>query len=113
MQREEWLVYLNDPSRNVQIKLDLYRRKISHGTTGGPLSDLYDITGAATNQAVERSAPPPPTPQSTRLVNVGPIWNQPDAQVKCPVVAYSVDGRWTGGWKTVRNGEMLVCEIAR
>jgi hypothetical protein len=115
-QRDEWSVYLNDPSRNVQIQLDLFRRKISYGTGGGQRSDLYDITGAAPRAMPQRVTPPPPPPPPppprTRAVNAGPIWNQADAAVKCPVVGYAVNGRWTGGWWTVRNGEMSVCEIA-
>jgi len=109
-QRDEWSVYLNDPSRNVQIQLDLFRRKISYGTNGGQRSDLYDITGAMPKVQMQAVAPPPP-PRG-RPVNAGPIWNQADAEVKCPVVGYAVNGRWTGGWWTVRNGEMSVCEIA-
>jgi len=112
-QRDEWSVYLNDPSRNVQIQLDLFRRKISYGTGGGQRSDLYDITGAFPKITVQPVAPPPPPPPPrTRAVNAGPIWNQADAAVKCPVVGHAVGGRWTGGWWTVRNGEMSVCEIA-
>lgn len=111
-QRDEWSVYLNDPSRNVQIQLDLFRRKISYGTNGEQRSDLYDITGSSSSGAPVAVAPPPPPPQRTRLVNAGPIWNQGDAQMKCPVVAYAVNGRWTGGWRTTQEGRMSVCEIA-
>jgi hypothetical protein len=111
-QRDEWSVYLNDPSRNVQIQLDLFRRKISYGTDGGQRSDLYDITGAMPKVIVQPVAPPPPPPPRGRPVNAGPIWNQADANLKCPVVGHAVGGRWTGGWWTVRNGEMSVCEIA-
>lgn len=112
-QRDEWSVYLNDPSRNVQIQLDLFRRKVGYGTNGGPRSDLYDITGARHAGTPVFVAPPPqPRAQRTRNVNAGPIWSQQDAQAKCPVVAYAVSGRWTGQWSTVRQGQMSVCEIA-
>jgi len=111
VQRDEWSVYLNDPSRNVQLQLDLYRRKISYGSNGGPRSDLYDITGTRP-RAYEPPVAPPPPPPRTRPVNAGPIWNQADAAVKCPVVGHAVGGRWTGGWWTVRMNEMSVCEIA-
>lgn len=116
VQRDEWSVYLNDPGRNVQLQLDLFRRKVSYGTGGGPRSDLYDITaasrfGAQAQRPASRPAPQPPV-QRTRLVNAGPIWDQQDAQAKCPVAAYAVNGRWTGQWRTTREGQMSVCEIA-
>jgi hypothetical protein len=46
-----------------------------------------------------------------RNVDAGPIWNQADAELKCPVVAYAVRGRWTGQWVTTEQGRMSVCEI--
>jgi hypothetical protein len=116
VQRDEWSVYLNDPSRNVQLQLDLFRRKVSYGTNGGPRSDLYAITSASRfgPQAQRPTPPPPPPPPAprTRMVNAGPIWSQQDAQTKCPVAAYAVNGRWTGQWRTTREGQMSVCEIA-
>ena len=60
----------------------------------------------------------PATPLSTparramRQVEVGPIWNQEDAEAKCRRAADSSDGRWTGQWRTTTPGEMSVCEIA-
>ena len=109
MQRDEWSVYLNDASRNVQIQLDLFRRKISYGTGGGPRSDLYDVVSASRGPSAQRAAPP----LRVRLVNAGPIWSQQDAAIKCPVVAYAVNGRWTGQWRTTQQGQMSVCEIAQ
>lgn len=47
-----------------------------------------------------------------RDVEAGPIWNDADARVKCPVAAYAVRGVWTGEWRTVAQGEMSVCRIA-
>lgn len=43
--RDEWSVYLFDPSRNVKIQLDLHRKKIVYSQGNGPKSDLYTITG--------------------------------------------------------------------
>jgi hypothetical protein len=48
-----------------------------------------------------------------RWVEAGPIWNQSDADQKCPKVARSVGGKWTGQWKTTRPGQMSVCEVKR
>jgi rubredoxin len=46
-----------------------------------------------------------------RDVRAGPIWNQQDAELKCPVVATAVRGRWTGHWTTTEWGQMSVCQI--
>jgi len=40
-------------------------------------------------------------------VNAGPIWNQQDAQAKCPGVCSSLS--WNGQWKTTVEGQMSVC----
>ena len=81
------------------------------GTSAGSIVAMLLAGGGPIARATP-SAPPPPPPQRTRLVNAGPIWNQQDAQSKCPVVAYAVDGRWTGAWRTTQEGQMSVCEIA-
>ena len=44
--RDQWSVYLNDPSRDVQIQIDLWRQWITYGEHGGPRRDLYRITDA-------------------------------------------------------------------
>ena len=58
---------------------------------------------------------PKPDPRNgfgrTRMVEVGPIWNQQDAEVKCTRTAREIRGTWTGQWKTTRPGQMSVCEI--
>lgn len=56
----------------------------------------------------ERSAPEP----RRRDVEAGPIWNQADAEVKCPRIAAEARGRWTGQWRTTEVGRMSVCQIA-
>ena len=45
----------------------------------------------------------------TTDVLAGPIWNQEDAEKKCPVVCASYGGTWNGQWKTVVSGKMSVC----
>lgn len=113
--RDDWSVYLYDRGRNVRLQLDLHRRKVGYSPNDGPMSDLYNIVSARAGQMasrwpfrnVDRSR------AGTRWVNAGPIWNRSDAAVKCPVVAYAVDGRWTGEWRTTRQGQMSVCEIGR
>lgn len=44
--RDDWSVYLDDPSRGVQVQIDLHRDWLTYGTGGGPRSDLYAITSA-------------------------------------------------------------------
>lgn len=41
-------------------------------------------------------------------VNAGPIWNNTDAQTKCPTTCSSKGG-WNGQWKTTETGVMSVC----
>ena len=44
-------------------------------------------------------------------VNAGPIWNNDDAKVKCPVAATAARGIWNGQWKTTVPGVMSVCGV--
>lgn len=48
---------------------------------------------------------------SAKDINAGPIWNNDDAKVKCPVVAAAVHGTWNGNWTTTVPGQMSVCGI--
>lgn len=36
-------------------------------------------------------------------VIAGPIWNNEDATVKCPIVCASYGGEWTGQWHTPKE----------
>jgi hypothetical protein len=49
----------------------------------------------------------------TRTISVeaGPIWNQSDAERKCPRVAMENRGTWNGQWRTTVPGRMSVCEL--
>ncbi|MEZ0244269.1 MAG: mannan-binding lectin [Sphingomonas sp.] len=47
----------------------------------------------------------------TREFEVGPIWNQSDAENKCRGKASELRGEWTGQWRTTESGRMSVCEI--
>ena len=40
-------------------------------------------------------------------INAGPIWNNEDAQQKCPSVCSGL--RWNGQWATTQQGVMSVC----
>jgi hypothetical protein len=50
-------------------------------------------------------------PMRTTELNAGPIWNQHDAERKCPAVADRARGEWTGRWRTTEIGRMSVCEV--
>lgn len=45
-------------------------------------------------------------------LEAGPIWDQADADDKCPALAASSYGQWTGQWWTTVEGAMSVCEIS-
>jgi hypothetical protein len=47
----------------------------------------------------------------TISVEAGAIWNQADAQRKCPEVATANGGTWNGQWRTTVPGRMSVCEL--
>ena len=46
-----------------------------------------------------------------RWAEAGPLWNQFDADRKCPDIARKAGGKWTGQWKTTVPGRMSVCEV--
>ena len=48
--------------------------------------------------------------QKSCVVNAGPIWNQQDANTKCPATCGAGYGAWDGQWWTTVWGEMSVCE---
>ena len=44
-------------------------------------------------------------------IEAGPIWNQADANQKCPRIAARAKGAWTGQWWTTQPGKMSVCQV--
>ena len=53
------------------------------------------------------------TQASAKDVKAGPIWNNEDAQIKCPVAAAAVGGEWNGQWRTTIWGKESVCGVNR
>jgi hypothetical protein len=45
--RDEWSVYGRDASRNMDIQLDMYRKKIRLAWPGHPMQDQYNITNVS------------------------------------------------------------------
>ena len=67
--RDDWSVYLHDPSRNVRIQLDLHTKKVMYSDARSARRPLYDIQGSSAKavQAQPQSpqspgAPPPQAP---------------------------------------------------
>lgn len=48
--------------------------------------------------------------QNTFDIPAGPIWNQHDANHRCPAVCRNYRGRWTGQWRTTIPGQMSICQ---
>ncbi|WP_171012516.1 MULTISPECIES: mannan-binding lectin [unclassified Sphingomonas] len=46
-----------------------------------------------------------------RDIEVGPLWNQSDADRKCRDTARDMRGEWTGNWRTTVQGRQSVCSI--
>jgi phospholipase C len=74
---------------------------------------VLSISCAAAPAALLLYSTPAAAKHGVREVEVGPIWNQMDAERKCPQAARAAGGTWTGDWRTTRPGQMSVCEIKR
>lgn len=111
--RDDGSVFLFDAGRKVQVQIDLQRGWIRYAPLGRPWSDLYAITDAQARRGP--GGGPFGGPGGWRApvhgVEVGPIWNQGDAEVKCRALAREVGGEWTGQWWTARTNQMSLCEI--
>ncbi|MCW5313452.1 hypothetical protein GTQ43_06410 [Nostoc sp. KVJ3] len=53
---------------------------------------------------------PEPSPSE---VKAGPIWNNDDAKIKCPVAAAAVNRQWNGNWITTIWGKESVCGLVK
>jgi len=43
--------------------------------------------------------------------DAGPIWDQAQANTKCPLIARNNKGQWTGNWRKVGANNQSVCQI--
>lgn len=131
--RDTFSVVLHDRSRNTSVIIDLRARTIVSGTIGRAQRFLYSVTGLEAARRNDdrggrdwRDDDRGPGRDvrdrdvrdrddrgrnDGRPVEVGPIWNQRDAEAKCPAKARELRGEWTGGWWTTQPGRMSVCEI--
>lgn len=125
--RDRGSVSLYDPSRGAHVRLDLWRREISGIPRSGPPRLLYRITdvdprrprGWGDNGGWGEGGWGRPGGRPgggwgrdrVENVEVGPIWNQSDAEGKCRRKARELGAEWTGQWRTTVQGRMSVCEI--
>ena len=66
--------------------------------------DLMSVCGCV--RPIPADAPPA---QFTLDVPAGPIWDQADAELKCPIACASHGGLWNGQWTTIVPDMMSVC----
>jgi len=64
---------------------------------------FFVLAGAVNLRAAETNHPLP------NELNAGPIWNDGDAQKKCPNVCSQAGKPWSGYWRTTVWGTMSVC----
>jgi rubredoxin len=82
--------------------------QVAH-TNGGVWTGQWHTTVPGTMSVCEIRVPSNNRPVEN--VEAGPIWNQTDAQSKCPQVAATNGGVWTGQWSTTVPGSMSVCQV--
>lgn len=119
--RDDWSVYLRKNGVAHDIQIDVHRMMVTFAANGGPRRDLYKILEARSSSGYVKSAtpivaiPPAQLPRPTAVnfynVEVGPIWNQADADTKCGDMAEALRLDWTGQWRTTIQGRMSVCEV--
>ncbi|MEG3180418.1 mannan-binding lectin [Sphingomonas sp. LT1P40] len=136
--RDQWSVYLSSDGRPVEIQIDVFRKMILIVEGNRPRRDLYPMTNAS-RSADPWTAPrrlDPPRRDDDRYdrdddrsdrggrgpggggprgetfdILAGPIWNQRDAEQKCPALAYRAGGSWNGQWATLVQGRTSFCQI--
>lgn len=118
-------VFLYDSSRNVRLQLDFKRKMIAASFNDATYVDYIKISSSASLSKGRRPRPlitrnivkapgtraVQPRQGVVRKTNAGPIYNQQDAQLKCPVAAYAVGGTWTNQWSQTGNPNMAVCDV--
>ena len=53
----------------------------------------------------------PKKPRNVREVSAGRIWDQAQANRKCPLIATQTNGEWTSKWRKTGSNNEAVCEI--
>ena len=78
---------------------------------GGVWNGQWRTTVPGRMSVCELTFPPSSGKYVVEAIEAGPIWNQTDAERKCPDVAKANGGTWNGQWRTTVPGSMSVCEI--
>ena len=116
--RDNEVIDLDSAARDVQIRIDVRRGNILITERRGAFRPLYRIS--RTGQAGGGS-PGMRANEGWGSFNrerfivgereAGPIFNQADANLKCPALAKRENAEWTGQWRTTQFGVMSVCEL--
>ena len=76
------------------------------GTFTGQWTTVAD--GEMSLVEIELSTRPTGGSKYTMDVLAGPLWDNEDAEEKCPAICASYGGTWNGQWTTVVDGAMSV-----
>ncbi|MCF7993580.1 MAG: RICIN domain-containing protein [Chromatiaceae bacterium] len=87
--------------KSLDVINDGTNNKLQLADTGNYSGQFWKLTKVSSAQPAAKK----------RAVEAGPIWNQADAEEKCPRVASQNNATWTGEWWTTIQGKMSVCEI--
>jgi hypothetical protein len=111
------IIYPDDEEKGADEQTAKSALKRPYVNGGYPMHASISLRSIARSLVVGAAmlglALPPAASAQTQMtaVNAGPIWNQADAEKKCPRVAVSYGGVWNGQWRTTVPGKMSVCEV--
>lgn len=87
---------------------------------GKYLPSVYCGTSGYANPTGQSSEAMQPTAElivfkisNTFDAQAGPIWDNTDAQSKCPLVCPNYSSKWNGQWRTTVPGQMSVCGCSK
>ena len=87
--------------------------KENHGQWTGKWSTEANISSCQIKIAIKPPAPAikAPNPRNVREVSAGSIWDQAQANRKCPLIAAQTNGEWTQKWRKIGDNNEAVCEV--
>jgi len=69
------------------------------------------FAGGAKQQTQQPAAPAAVPTTIVKDAAAGPIWDQAQANQKCPLIAQKNKGQWTGNWRKIGANHQSVCQI--